>query len=317
MNIFVLVFGLLFAVVASQDFRFLTWNTGGSRWNEVKELLSDYEVLGIQEAGRLPTVFGHLQPIVARFWTVGLFNGDIVLTPFDSGVTAYMFLHNNVRYYMYYYDRIVEDPQTQQQNKDTRKQNLAIISRQEAQDVYVIPPHSSDWLRLDVNRPIIGINYSGSIVFTTHTDPNRATNEIDATIAFVARFMTTPNQVQKLWILMGDFNALPESIHLPQVPQQYFINSVYPLDVTRPNRSLRGGTVIDYAICGGPIYATFRADTIIGGSSDHFPVAIQMYVEQPIRPPQLPQQLATMAPRVLLPPLPRSLATNRQRIRYY
>nr|QDF82159.1 cytolethal distending toxin B [Scaptomyza pallida] len=152
---------------------------------------------------------------------------------------------------------------------------MAIITREEASEVYIIPPHSRSENRIDVNRPTIGVDLSGYKVFTAHSDPNR--NEIRQTIAKVARFMTYDNQCQhKRWIIMGDFNTanIPDPPRFPGC----FAEKVAPRQMTHPNKKRPGtGTIIDYAIFGGPnsFKGTLQANTKTGdGSSDHWPVEI-------------------------------------------
>nr|QDF82161.1 cytolethal distending toxin B [Scaptomyza nr. nigrita KIV-2019]QDF82162.1 cytolethal distending toxin B [Scaptomyza flava]QDH44045.1 cytolethal distending toxin B [synthetic construct] len=151
---------------------------------------------------------------------------------------------------------------------------MAIITRERASKVYIIPAHSRDPYRIDVNRPTIGVKLSGYTVFTAHSDPNK--NEIVDTIGKVARFMASENQCQQTkWILMGDFNEEPAVVNrrLPQASNGCVISIVSPAAATRQ----ASGKIIDYGVYGGPpsTAGSLQATTRTGeGNSDHWPVQI-------------------------------------------
>lgn len=279
-----LFFGLAVGPALGQV-RFLTWNTNGARWEAVVNYLNHAEVLAIQEAGTLqpqilaesgqrPHPFDSIVRENANIQIahVNLVTGQITETQYNGGVTLYKIVVQRKTYFMYYYERIVDDPNMQALNRDTRKQNMAIISTVRAQKVYVFAPHSRNPNRVDVNRPILGISIPGYMVFSVHTDP-LASNEIDITIEIIYTYMKNYCRLER-WILMGDFNAQPNEIRVPSASDGCYLQLVYPTQPTKPQR----GRIIDYAICGGPISWNTHIQAVTEPNllgSDHFPVIIQ------------------------------------------
>lgn len=289
MQLCLLFLGLAIGHALGQQ-RFLTWNTNGARWDAVVNYLNHADVLAIQEAGTLqpqllaaPGQIPHPFDSIVRenaniqIAHVNLATGEITETRYNGGVTLYKIVVQGRTYFMYYYERIVDNPNMQALNRDTRKQNMAIISTVRAQKVYVFAPHSRDANRVDVNRPILGISIPGYMVFSVHTDP-LASNEINETITIINTYMSNDCRLER-WILMGDFNAQPNEISVPSASTGCYLQLVYPAQPTKPQR----GRVIDYAICGGPISWNTNIQAVTQPNllgSDHFPVIIQSVVNR-------------------------------------
>ncbi|KAH8403211.1 hypothetical protein KR222_007806 [Zaprionus bogoriensis] len=282
---FLLAFGALIGAASSQ-LRFLTWNTDGALWDGVVSYLPQADVLAIQEAGTLqPQLYPVRTPTPRPFDSIQRENGNIVVvdvdlstgeiseTEYAAGVTEYRVSVGGQTFFMYYYDRILDPGARPSPVVDTRKQNMAIISRTRAQTVYVFAPHSRDLYRVDVNRPILGIRLPGYLVFSAHTDPQRASNEINDTIAIISAFVANECHLTK-WILMGDFNAEPTQIAVPQAPRNCYQEVVFPAQPTKPKTR----RVIDFGICGGPLSWHTPVQAVTQTQrfrSDHFPVIIQ------------------------------------------
>ncbi|KAM8718059.1 hypothetical protein ACLKA7_004719 [Drosophila subpalustris] len=275
-----LLLGILIARTSGQDKSFLTWNTQGATWPTVVRFLGQYDVLAIQESGALyPSNAARQFPYRLEIDTTDTVVADVD----DNGISnimgsaeyvqSYKFTVNGNTYYLYYYERRVDNATHQNIHGDQSQQNMAIISNKRAATVYFIPPDSNfDW-RTDINRPILGIRLDNYMIFTTHTDPTRGTNEINLSISKVVRYMAAACHHLK-WILMGDFNELPGNVQLPVDTRHCFHQKVFPALPTRP----ASGRIIDFGVYGGPINwrNNLQANTLINvRGSDHLPVAIQ------------------------------------------
>ncbi|EJB1612959.1 cytolethal distending toxin subunit B family protein, partial [Salmonella enterica] len=142
-----------FACANISDYRVMTWNLQGSsastesKWNvNVRQLLSGtagVDILMVQEAGTLPSsavpTGRHIQP-----FGVGI---PIDEYTWNLGTTR----RQDIRYI--YYSRI---------DVGARRVNLAIVSRQRADNVYVLRPTTV------ASRPIIGIGLGNDVFLTTH-----------------------------------------------------------------------------------------------------------------------------------------------------
>ncbi|EBP3475378.1 cytolethal distending toxin subunit B family protein, partial [Salmonella enterica subsp. arizonae] len=142
-----------FACANISDYRVMTWNLQGSsastesKWNvNVRQLLSGtsgVDILMVQEAGAIPTsavpTGRHIQP-----FGVGI---PIDEYTWNLGTTR----RQDIRYI--YYSRI---------DVGARRVNLAIVSRQRADNVYVLRPTTV------ASRPVIGIGLGNDVFLTAH-----------------------------------------------------------------------------------------------------------------------------------------------------
>ncbi|XP_055906676.1 cytolethal distending toxin subunit B-like [Eupeodes corollae] len=262
------------------NFKIASWNTNGDRWKSVKRIMDSeaIDVMGVQEAGKMPIP-------LAKVFIIGHVSGRYQENEIDiagNGITE-MMLENT--YYVYYYDRTCPTSDRAQ----TKKQNMAIVSRERATEVFLLPPETRRNSRnkkeaecderLFINRPTLGIRIGNAYFFTLHTEPTLQ-NEADLILNEINRFM---NQVhpQATWILMGDFNRAPNTVlGLTQLG-----SSMKP-EIISSIKKTRGDNVYDYGIVGGPerqatsmksMQVKVLPDRLNGGvggelASDHKPV---------------------------------------------
>lgn len=141
-----------FACANISDYKVMTRNLQGSsastesKWNvNVRQLLSGtagVDILMVQEAGAVPTsavpTGRHIQPFG---WVFPLMNTR------NLGTTS----RQDIRYI--YYSAI---------DVGARRVNLAIVSRQRADNVYVLRPTTV------ASRPVIGIGLGNDVFLTAH-----------------------------------------------------------------------------------------------------------------------------------------------------
>lgn len=142
-----------FACANISDYKVMTWNLQGSsastesKWNvNVRQLLSGtagVDILMVQEAGAVPTsavpTGRHIQP-----FGVGI---PIDEYTWNLGTTS----RQDIRYI--YHSAI---------DVGARRVNLAIVSRQRADNVYVLRPTTV------ASRPVIGIGLGNDVFLTAH-----------------------------------------------------------------------------------------------------------------------------------------------------
>lgn len=258
---------LLFAIPALanlEDFKVATWNLQGSsaanenKWNvSVRQLITGpgaADILAVQEAGVLPST---------------AMITDRVVQPATIGIPIHEYTWNlgtasrpdNV---FIYYSRV---------DVGANRVNLAIVSRQRADEVIVLPPPTV------VSRPIIGIRIGNDAFFSVHALANRGIDSTAIVRAVFDHFNNNPEQRGVNWMIVGDFNRVPSTLQRaletaePAVARH--INIIAPTTPTQQS----GGT-LDYGIVGNSLSFTGTAiiASILFGQirsqllSDHRPV---------------------------------------------
>lgn len=283
------------------DFKFATWNTNGARWNVIAEFMEHGEngaldVLGIQEAGSLRAIRDYISTTENLPQIPVCLGGFELNDDSDIGLTEYRW--NN--YYIYYDDRRVIDPQNSEAfaTDALDKQNMAIISRERATSIVIIPsevPNLDDSYERDsmvvdslsgpnrntredrvyINRPAIGIQLGNSFFFNIHPEPRRRANEAPMLVNVIQNYMRTYER-NSTWVIMGDFNREPNEL----IP---FLPPAADMHIVQPNSRTRSSGLLDYAIFGGRQYYANLIAVIVeqffrrhapGGRnpSDHSPV---------------------------------------------
>lgn len=278
------------------DFISSTWNTNGPRWHVVQTLMnSGLDVLAIQEAGSIASIENQLRSpsssIPICFGGVDIQEDSDVNTGFRESVWTF----GGQNFYMYYYDNRSEVPNRPGVRQGVTKQNLAIISRQRADEVIIIPnevaglpdnydtqPYNRREERIRTNRPVLGIRIANSVFFNMHPEPLRDTrpnsntvrNESATLISIIENYMWE-NYRTHTWMVMGDFNATPDQFR-PNLPAP--ANSSRVVNILHTGVNTRVSGELDYAVVGGPrvyqaaINAIVAALITIAHTSDHEPV---------------------------------------------
>lgn len=267
------------------EFRSATWNTNGPRWNVVESLMNHgLDVLAIQEAGNIGGINSQLSIPAGNRLKI-CFGGYDIENDSDIGVQEYIWNTGSGIVYMYYYDNRIENPSAPGRSPGITKQNMAIISRQRAGEIVIIPPevrHSSTNAaaenyqpRTFINRPVIGIRIANSVFCNIHPEPNRTSNEAPELINIIQQYMWNffPDQT---WMVLGDFNRRPDQLrsHLTQANAGRFIDIIHSGQMTRSSGEL------DYGIVGGPVIHRTAFSGIVAqllqmqvaNPSDHKPV---------------------------------------------
>lgn len=262
--------GLLSTVCQAnlEDFRVATWNLQGSsaasesKWNiNVRQLLSGSEaadILMVQEAGTLP----------ASATRTGR-----VVQPAGVGIPIDEYLWNlgtsrRPDFVYIYYSRL---------DVGANRVNLAIVSRQRADEVFVISQGS---VVLQA-RPAIGIRLRNDVFLSAHA---LASGGSDAAriVEHVYRFFSESARNRYNWMLLGDFNRSPNSLQNALLHEPHVNNNTLIVAPTEPTH--RSGNILDYAVLhnanqGQHQHTAMSASIMFNQfrsqiASDHFPVSL-------------------------------------------
>lgn len=267
------------------EFTSATWNTNGPRWNVVQALMNyGLDILAIQEAGNIGDISSQLSSPAGNRLQI-CFGGFDLEPNSDVGVQEYIWNTGSGTFYMYYYNNRLDTPSAPGTSQGTTKQNMAIISRQRAGEIVLIPSEvrhtpidaaSENYQsRTFINRPVLGIRIANSVFFNIHPEPNRTRNEAPELINVIQNYMETyyPDQT---WMVMGDFNRTPAQLRsdLPSANNGRFI------DIMNSGQNTRSSGELDYSIVGGPAIHRTAIIAIVAqllqmqvpNPSDHKPV---------------------------------------------
>lgn len=257
------------------NFRAITWNTNGARWDVVSLLMLQADIIAIQEAGSLRSISGRPDGSGSQLQCPpqqgrpDISFGDFVDID-NLGITEHIWESGNGRFYLYYYDRNVDG-----NDQETPKQNIAIVSRERAHEIIILPLEMRDNApgnRMFINRPALGIRIENSIFFTIHPEPHMGRNEASTLINGIQTYVTEYDTALPTWMIMGDFNNIPNQIqNLNDI--QGIERRLLSQDYATHHRS-----VLDYAFAGGPVHLANilaglfarRIDNLHG--SDHYPI---------------------------------------------
>ncbi|HEC1790507.1 cytolethal distending toxin subunit B family protein [Campylobacter sp. LMG 7929] len=255
----ILGFNLLFG--ALENYNSGTWNLQGSsastesKWNiSIRQLVTGanpMDILAVQEAGVLPSTaimtprqvqpVGIGIPIHEYEWNLG-----------SSSRPNSVFI---------YYSRV---------DVGANRVNMAIVSRVQADEVFVLPPPTV------ASRPIIGIRIGNDAFFSIHALASGG-NDGGAIVSAVDSFFRNRPEIN--WMILGDFNREAGSLVSLLDPDLRARTRVIP-----PNTNTQtSGRIIDYAITGNSNTASLYnpppiiALLAVAGlrtflASDHFPV---------------------------------------------
>ncbi|PAF51398.1 cytolethal distending toxin subunit CdtB [Helicobacter sp. 13S00401-1] len=252
-----------FALAALEDYNIASWNMQGSsaatesKWNvNVRQLITGNagaDILLIQEAGSLPLSARQTERVVQH--------GGIPIHEYTWNLgtasrpdTVYI-----------YYSRV---------DVGANRVNLAVVTRTQADDVYVLAPPTV------ASRPIIGIRIGNDAFFSAHALASGG-RDAPAIIQEVHRnFQSQPNIN---WLVGGDFNREPDSLYNALEPS--IRSRVSVISTTAPTQN--SGRTLDYAIAGNSGTGTFSAPALAAIlmlanmrsqiTSDHIPVNFRKF----------------------------------------
>ncbi|EGM2645828.1 cytolethal distending toxin S-CDT [Salmonella enterica] len=245
-----------FACANISDYKVMTWNLQGSsastesKWNvNVRQLLSGtagVDILMVQEAGAVPTsavpTGRHIQP-----FGVGI---PIDEYTWNLGTTS----RQDIRYI--YHSAI---------DVGARRVNLAIVSRQRADNVYVLRPTTV------ASRPVIGIGLGNDVFLTAHALASGGPDAA-AIVRVTINFFRQPQMRHLSWFLAGDFNRSPDRLE-NDLMTEHLERVVAVLAPTEPTQI--GGGILDYGVIVDRAPYSQRVEALRNPqlASDHYPVA--------------------------------------------
>ena len=177
----------------------------------------------------------------------------------------------------YYLGTLVADnpPHLYWINTDTstrgpNRVNLAIATRQAADDVFVVAGHANA-------RPALGVRIGETVFFTVHgwagNNGNGGGNDMPTTLANIRAYIQNnpgPNGTYE-WVVLGDFNREPDSLRAALPANQFGVMG--PPSPTHPTWGPRRR--LDYAVTdfgnGAPTLLNAHTETTTT-LSDHHPV---------------------------------------------
>ncbi|MGP1560991.1 MAG: cytolethal distending toxin subunit B family protein [Helicobacteraceae bacterium] len=253
---------LSFALAGIDDYKIATWNLQGSsasnesKWNiSVRQIITGSnaaDILALQEAGSLPTT--------ARA------TGRSARTQSGLEVAEYEWQLGSVsrpqNVFIYF----------SQTDIGGNRVNLAIVSRQRADELIILPPPTT------VSRPIIGIVIGNEAFMNIHALASGGGDSAAFINTVASHFSLRPNIT---WMVMGDFNANPERV---RVNLDLSIRSRVEI-LAPPSSTQRSGGVLDWAVVGnqrGRVTTALAAVLMLANArthivSDHFPVNFRRF----------------------------------------
>ncbi|MFD4920901.1 endonuclease/exonuclease/phosphatase family protein [Streptomyces goshikiensis] len=237
------------AEAAVRDHIAVTWNMQGatsggqSNWaDQVRAMLTvqGADVVALQEAGSVP---GSAAGNPLRTFTYQTAAGV------NYQVREYLWRGSSSRGTNYYVYHMQTDP-------NGNRVNLAIVTRQRASTVHILPPVGS--------RAMFGVELGdGSVFWTAHAGAHVG-NDAARIVAAVRTEMIALNRPS--WAVLADFN---------RSPSQLVADPAWPGNTVRVvssgSQTQRSGGELDYMVT-SDFTATYRAAQLGGPLSDHHPV---------------------------------------------
>lgn len=256
------IFALNLAFAKPEDFKTATWNLQGSsamtesKWSiSIRQIVSGQnavDILAVQEAGSLPaTVRATMRQL------------DTSITQIAEYIWELGTVSRPEQVYIYY----------AQTDTAGNRVNLAIVSRQRADEVIVLPPPSV------ASRPIIGIRLGNDVFFNIHALANGGTDVPAIVNSVFSRFTNEP---QTTWMIMGDFNRSPDISAIIELQIRVRMSIIATNQSTQ-----RSGGNLDWAIVGNSAGSTLLNPALSAVLmlanlrthivSDHFPVNFRKF----------------------------------------
>lgn len=228
------VFGAVLFSLSSyanlSDFKVATWNLQGSsavnesKWNiNVRQLLSGEQgadILMVQEAGSLPSSAVRTSRVIQHGGT------PVEEYTWNLGTQS----RPNVVYI--YYSRL---------DVGANRVNLAIVSRRQADEVFVVHSDSS----VLQSRPAIGIRIGTDVFFTVHALSTGGSDAVSLIRNIFTAFLA-PERRGYSWMVVGDFNRAPTNLEVALRQEPAVSENTIIVAPTEPTH--RSGNILDYAI---------------------------------------------------------------------
>lgn len=264
-KILLILFGFIHTFAGFENYNIGTWNLQGSsaattesKWSiSIRQLITGenpLDILMVQEAGTLPSTAVMTQrqvqpvgvgiPIHEYTWNLGTLSRP-----------------NNV---FIYYSRI---------DVGANRVNFAIVSRQMADEVIVLPPPTT------ASRPIVGIRIRNEVFFNIHA-LSPGGNDAGAIVTAVDMHFRNMSNIN--WMIAGDFNREPlDTLGLLDRDLLRRVSVFFPSSFTQTTSE----RTIDYAIVGNANIQTpplLSAVLMFAGlrtflASDHYPVNFRKF----------------------------------------
>lgn len=249
------------------DFKVATWNLQGSsavnesKWNiNVRQLLSGEQgadILMVQEAGSLPSSAVRTSRVIQHGGT------PVEEYTWNLGTQS----RPNIVYI--YYSRL---------DVGANRVNLAIVSRRQADEAFVVHSDSS----VLQSRPAIGIRIGTDVFFTVHALSTGGSDAVSLIRNIFTAFLASERRGYS-WMVVGDFNRAPVNLEAALRQEPAVSENTIIIAPTEPTH--RSGNILDYAILhDAHLPRRGQARERIGASlmlnqlrsqitSDHFPVS--------------------------------------------
>ncbi|EAA0700322.1 cytolethal distending toxin subunit B family protein [Salmonella enterica] len=267
--IFLMVFLSLYARADLTDFRVATWNLQGAsaatenKWNiNVRQLISGenaVDILAVQEAGSPPSS--------------AVDTGRVIPSPGIPvrELTWNLSTNSRPQQVFIYFSPV---------DAFGGRVNLALVSNQRADEVFVLSPVRQG------GRPLLGIRIGTDAFFTAHAIAMR-NNDAPALVEEVYSFFRDsrdPLHQAINWMVLGDFNREPAELERNlTVPVRRAAEIFSPGAATQTSQR-----TLDYAVAGNSIAfrpVPLQAGIVYGArrtqiSSDHYPVGVSRRTER-------------------------------------
>lgn len=250
-----------YAAPPEQAYKFntATWNMQGShtqngddKWAEVKGVLlgthdtraRPFEIMTLQESGTIPATANEIPcPIITNLQHENPFS----VAPgsgLSSAISAFEWnIGTRAR------PNIVYIYQLSMGNR----LNLAIVSRYQANEVFVLPPNPPNH---PTRRPVLGIRINESAFFNIHAAAISGGNEAPEQVISIESSMRNQPNVSS-WMILGDFNRSPDSLIRSTIFRDHPTNNHFTRQVVYDRTGAptqQSGNILDYAIVGAARY---------------------------------------------------------------
>ncbi|CAB4327915.1 Putative cytolethal distending toxin nuclease subunit CdtB [Bacteriophage APSE-7] len=236
----------------AHEFNTATWNMQGShtqdgfnKWDEVKGALlgtpdRPLEIMTLQESGTPPEsaneipcpMLTNLQPEDPSSVAPGR-GSMFTISAFEWNLGT---LSRPNMVYIY-------------QASMSNRLNLAIVSRYQAHELFLLPPIPPEH---PTRRPILGIRINESAFFNIHAGAIGGANEAPMHVINIENTMLHHPDVSS-WVILGDFNRSPRSLINSDLFRDHPTNNHFTRQVVYDRTETptqQSGNILDYAIVG-------------------------------------------------------------------
>lgn len=241
-----------------ENFFPMTWNMQGgtdgqdSKWtSSVWRLLRDgHDMVALQEVGPQPPGVRTARPAIQP-------------DPGLPAVLEYQWNPGGRRGQVYWVYFMQTDP-------TGNRVNLAIVTTQQAQNVYVVPPgnETPDF----ASRPAFGVLLPNSqtVFYTVHGNSQNSGGDIPALLGLISGQAEAHNLD---WAAMGDYNRSPDTLPLTGPSSRPAGSIIYATPAGPPEVSTQqSGGRLDYMVTSRAVGGDWGARRLNWMGGDHYPV---------------------------------------------